>query len=51
MIEYAIEHALYCDLEKMLKKRILNRTLDQDHALCLLGNYVDSFNCFTTYEV
>ena len=39
MIESAIEHALYWDLERMLKKRILNRTLDQEHALCLLGNY------------
>ena len=37
MIESAIEHALYWDLERMLKKRILNRTLDQEHALCLLG--------------
>ena len=37
MIESAIEHALYWDLERMLKKRILNRTLEQEHALCLLG--------------
>ena len=37
MIESATEHALYWDLERMLKKRILNRTLDQEHALCLLG--------------
>ena len=44
MIEYAIEHALYCDLEKMLKKRILNRTLDQDHALCLLGQINNSIS-------
>ena len=38
MIENAIDHDLYCDLERMLKKRILNRTLDRDHALCLLVN-------------
>ena len=37
MIESATEHALYWDLERMLKKRILNRTLDQEYALCLLG--------------